>query len=384
MRLLSALTLASSAVLLTACGGGSKTLDLGSAGSNLCGLTCEEIDLLQNGTDSRGNPTANTGNNTALTAADGDSTIVLEKSTIVNLETTAPAYSKLTESGKTAIFQIDPNTKDQAEWPKSKEYDFYKAQNSALGGSGKYKEYRLLSRSTAGVAIDEELQVWKWKKSYGVQYRHLQNGEGEAAHQAWSFGGTRTAAKSVPTAGSATYTGRFGSTAKSSNWNDTPIAGQTLAANNIWRVNGKSSTTVNFANGNVVSTLTPEKWNGYQTLGGAVGFADVTVGSNTPNEFDFMNDKIKLTGKLTKTTTSNAITGRATLVGVGNGNSLGNPVSGKNTNLFRGALFGANADEFTGIFNLEATYPEPVGGNLPTNDDRRGLLNHSGIVNGAK
>jgi hypothetical protein len=394
MRSLSALSILGLGVALTACGGASQTLDLGN-GTNLCGLTCPVTDIAP-GTDSRGNPTENTGNNTSLTADTGDTTLVLEKSTIVNLDDGTPALSKLKITGKTASYQIDPNTPDQADWPKSKEYDYYKTPSDALGGTGKYKEYHLLSRSTTGIAIDEELQVWNWKHSYGVQYRHLQGGDGEAAHQAWSFGGTRTAALAVPTTGSATYNGRFGSTAKSSNWDDTPIAGQTIAKNNKWRVNGKSETTVNFATGSVKSTLTPQKWNAYRTLGGQTGFKDVVVdlksaefnklsaldqAENKANRFNFMDDVIKLNGTLTKTTTANKIAGSATLVAAG-GNSQ--PVNGKNTNLFRGALFGTAADEFTGIFNLEATYPSPTGGTIPINDDRRAFLNHSGVVNGFK
>ncbi len=391
MRSLSALSLLGLGMALSACGGAGQSVDMGN-GLGLCGLNCNITDITP-GTDSRGNPIANTGNDTSLTADSGDTTLVLEKSNIVNLDDSTPALSKLSVKGTVATYQIDPNTKDQASWPKSKEFDYYKTPNNALGGSGNYKEYHLLSRSDTGIGIDEELQVWNWKHSYGVQYRHLQGGDGEAAHQAWSFGGTRTAATAVPTSGSATYNGRFGTTTKTWNWDDTPIAGQTIAMNNKWRVNGKSETTVNFANGSVRSKLTPETWNAYRSLGGATGFKDVVLtaaqkaklntadlAENNANTFSFMNDVIKLNGTLRKTTKSNEITGTAKLSAVGSGQ----PVNGTNTNLFRGALFGANADEFTGIFNLEAIYPAPTGGTIPINDDRRAFVNHSGVVNGAK
>jgi hypothetical protein len=74
------------------------------------------------------------------------------------------------------------------------------------------------------------------------------------------------------------------------------------------------------------------------------------------------------------------------------GNITGNTYSGTanlgesfvNTdNPMYGGFFGTNAKETTGIFSVLAVSPQPIGGEYPINDDRRGYLTHSGIFNGA-
>ncbi len=379
MRLMSSIWLFAAAASLSACGGTAEsTLNL-TGDQKVCGLACPVVQIDNNDRDG----TSNTGNDTNISASSGDTTIVLESSTIVNVSESDPAYSKLSRNSKIATFEVDPNIKEQANWPKTKEFEIYKSQGQALDGPGSYKEYRVLTRSSAGTAVDEELQVWKWDHSYGVQYRNVSNG-GEATHQAYSFGGVRT--KTVPTSGSATYNGRFGTTAKAWNWIDPSDgaagADATLSRNGLFRVNGRSQTNVNFGTGSVTATLTPEKWTGFQTRNGATGFTSFRVGDGSENDSSlsrvFADSKIKIAGTLTKTSKGNAIKGRAKM------DPSEGWVSDKTGSPFHGALFGSTAQELTGIFNVEAINPEPTGQDSPINDDRRGFLNHSGVLNGKK
>jgi hypothetical protein len=45
-------------------------------------------------------------------------------------------------------------------------------------------------------------------------------------------------------------------------------------------------------------------------------------------------------------------------------------------------FFGPTANEVTGVFNLEATFVAPTGGNIPINNDTRGFIEMSGVFNG--
>ncbi len=378
MRVSTAVSLFVSAMALAACGGtAEETLNVASANNSICGLQCPTVKIPV--VDDRNAP-ANTGNDESITADQGDTTIVLEGSVIANLDESNPAYSQLTENtkAKTAKIAIDPNTSNQASWPQPKDMELYKPKGMlATGLGGKYKEYRALTRNDKGTAVDEELQVWRWSHSYGTQYRDVKGG-GEATHQAWSFGGTRTASAKIPTTGNASYAGQFGSTAKTFNWVEDTNSPATISKNHIWRVTGTSQSKVDFAKGNVTSTLTPATWEAFQNKNGMVGFLKVPVGACGFNCYSFMDDSITLKGKLTTGgKNGNEIAGRARL------DASKGYVSGGNGSPFYGALFGSNAEEITGIFNVEATSPGPIGPD-PINDDRRGFINHSGVFNGKK
>ena len=128
--------------------------------------------------------------------------------------------------------------------------------NNGGAGAG-YREYRAYS-TEPGKERDESLQVWAWTDAYATQYRNTPNG-GEAANQAWSFGGNKTALAAMPGGGSATYNGRFVGTAKTANYKKPD--GATIDPNALWRVEGASALTANFgAGGTVNGTLTPETW----------------------------------------------------------------------------------------------------------------------------
>jgi C-lobe and N-lobe beta barrels of Tf-binding protein B len=343
----------------------------------------------------------NTGNDQRL--ATGDVTIIKEAAKLKSSKA-KPGLSKLTidSVAGTAKIQIDTKQPDAQNklWPAAKEleeftygtkYDDATIATRNLGGT--YKEYRALSYNDDDSSADEVLQVWNWGHSYGTQYRDLTSG-GEAGHQAWSFGGTKTALDKMPTTGSINYNGRFGSTAKTWSWED-PSNGRIVSANNIWRVTGAATGTADFATGNFQATLTPEAWNAYASLNGGKGFTFVSAGGSDDaaneaadvNYNDFMNDKIILKGKIsaggaTTGAIGNTIAGTATMQTVETATGTDNGwVTNKTSNPFYGAFFGDNADEVTGVFNLEAVAPDPVGGDIPINDDRRGFIQHTGVFN---
>jgi hypothetical protein len=324
-------------------------------------------------------PPPNIGNTVSLTSGDG--TIALEHSVLVSSKTN-PAYSNLTLGTlpNTAKFEIDSKSPNNALWPIAKKMDEYTTGTNASGGvglGGTYKEYRALSASSAGTAVDEELQVWKWQYSYGTQYRDVTAG-GEATHQAWSFGGTKTASAAMPVSGSATYNGQFGATAKTSNWINVGGTSQTVDNNGIWRVIGTTQLTANFATAQFSGILTPVVWNKFASMNGGSGFTNV-IASNTadPNHAVFMDSQVMLNGTIaTNATTGNSVTGTAVL----------DPSRGWLTNqtlnpMYAG-FFGPSANEVSGVFNFEAAIPGPIGGTLPINDDRRGYIQMSGVFNG--
>jgi hypothetical protein len=335
------------------------------------------------GNGGAGTGTQNTGSTVNL--ATGDPTLIIEKS-LLKSPISNPGLSRLTyDAGGRAQIEIDTNltSSSQANWPQPKYMREYVAGSTAndpfiapdnLGGT--YKEYRALTYNTSGGSADEVLQVWTWGNSYATQYRNLAEG-GEASQQAWSFGGTRTSQASMPVAGTLNYSGRFGATAKTWNWVEPSTPGRTISVNNLWRVTGASTATADFGTGSFTATLTPEIWVAYASLNGASGFDYVDAATVAdPNWNSFMDDAVNISGTITTSaTTGNAITGTAEL------DPAQGWVTNETVNPFYGAFFGAGAAEVTGVFNLEAVQPDPIGGDIPINDDRRGFLQMSGAMN---
>jgi hypothetical protein len=421
MRIVSLTALLATGFALTACGSGGEeaaglTLD---TGLETCGLNCPQA---PKPVDNRPKPpksvlpdrppTSNNGNDVKLDEATGEETIAIEQAIIINeknkLGLSNILYGSVKdpvteENVKTATMSIDTKTKRNSYWPKPKKMELYKygtnfyeeqsedpnypetpSNGRALGG--KYEEYRELTNTgEQGTTVDEELQVWTWDHSYGAQYRDVTSGKPEGDHQAWSFGGKRTAAARMPTAARVRYTGQFGSTAKTEKFVDTQDQRQTLSYNNNWMVRGNATMIANFEKNTVDATLQPLKWRGYATMNGANNYETVTINPNEnpltafnrdPNINGFMYNKIKLRGTVAPhLTKGNSVKGDARI-----GEDEGY-VTNSTTNPFTGAFFGPNADEFTGIFNAESVLPRPRGGNFPISADRRYLLKHSGVVN---
>lgn len=368
----SALTLA--AVVLAACEGTPTT---GSSGSNatlaLCGLSCPDPVIQGDDAtppvppvDPDDPDNTNTGNTANFTT--GDTTIALENAVIKS--PAGGSLSRLTLTNNTAPdldtarIEINTRTANNSSWPVAKTMDEYEAGTNATGGmglGGNYKEYRILNGETS----DEELQVWTWGSSYGTQYRDVGGGGGDARRQAWSFGGTRT--PNMSTAGSATYTGRYGATSKTWNWVDNTPG--TVAINNSWRVEGASNIVADFGTSRLTGTLTPNSWTARD--GGRNFVQILSSDTGNTNWASFMNDNVLLNGVIT----GNTVSGAARL----------DPALGwvNGTNPMYAGFFGPTgpSQEVTGVYNFLAVNPDPIGGEPPINDDGRGYVQQSGVFN---
>ena len=417
MRFVSLCAFLATTTALSGCvGGDGSALSLANRSVDVCGVndpTCATAST-GSGSGSGGGtgggtgttPPPNTGNTANIVT--GDATIALEKDVVVSTKTT-PSLSNLTlvsgSSGNpnTAKISIDTNTANNGLWPIAKTMDEYtpgtfaNGSNGALppaglglGGSvlgGSYREYRAYSKNASGTAIDEELQVWSFANSYATQYRDVTATGGSADHQAWSFGGTKTPAAAMTLRGSGHYVGKFGATAKTSNYINRDVANgngdiQTIDNNNKWRVWGDSDLNANFLTGTFTGTLTPREWNAFKTMHSAAGFETVDAAYDpNPNTFDpnwagFMDDNVILKGSITSTATGNSIKGTAVM------DPNDGWLSNTDSNAMYAGAFGANAEEITGAFAVEATDPSPMGGYFPINDDRRGYITMSGVFNG--
>ncbi len=391
MRIGSASLLVLSAFALAACEGTPTT---GSSASNatleLCGLACPDPaggsggitdadgDGIDDGADGDDSGTDG-GNTTDLSPTTADVTIALESS-IYQQPASGTSLSQLLNSPLSGAptsqrIVIDTNTSGNGSWPTPVTMAEYlpgsnlpDPTGNGNGGSVNYQEYRAISNTT-GQERDEELQVWTWNESYATQYRNAASG-GEAAQQAWSFGGNRTALASMPGGGTATYNGRFVGTAKSSNW--IKPSGADIDPNALWRVQGASTVTADFGTSTIdssVSRLTPETWTSYQAGVSSWYTWNVgTAGTVAEPDYSIYNVTIALDGAIT----GNTYAGTATLDGTF--------VSGDNP--MYGGFFGAGASETTGIFNVYGVDPDPIGGSAGINDDRRGFLTINGAFNG--
>ena len=219
MRIGSASALVLAAFALAACEGSPTT---GSSASNatldLCGLGCpfgnpESGTNVVNDTSDGDDSSTDGGNTTNLDAATADVTIALESSKLVTTPGNIPSLSRLTAGTSPATtteqilgvtkptqmtIAVDTNSGTNAAWPTPIQMDIYNFGTNAPdptggnnGGAGTgYREYRVYE-DNLGQERDESLQVWAWGDSYATQYRVTPNG-GEAAQQAWSFGGNKT------------------------------------------------------------------------------------------------------------------------------------------------------------------------------------------------
>ena len=429
MRFLSLMALLGTCGALSGCAGG-NALDAVNALNQPCRTTNTSVDCstpsATTGTSSSGQSTSGTGTTPStpttpvntnvgntVSAQVGDTAITLENAKLTS-STSKLAVTKMTQVADvkatptqpyvpgTAKFEINTNTSTNASWPIAKTMTEYEAGSCAYDGGvdmnnrgyckggtgghglgGTYHEYRALSGSTG---VDEELQVWNWNNSYGLQYRDVTGSGGTAPiHQAWSYGGTYTPAAVVDgmkTAGAkAAYNGKFGAVAVSSNWLDQKSSTMTLSANNTWSVTGDAKIDADFGAGTVSGKLHPTTWVGEQTMNGASGEADAFDASISPdNHKGFMDVDIGIDGKIG---TSTVATDHANTI---SGTAAFDPTSGfitnQTTSIANGAFFGAGANEVAGVFNADGTAPGPIGGIRPIQQDKRGLLNMSGVFHG--
>jgi hypothetical protein len=245
----------------------------------------------------------------------------------------------------------------------------------ANGGSGSnYRGYRLRSSDPLNQR-DEALQVWAWKDSYATQYVNGAS-DGEPKQDIWSFGGR--AAQNVPTGGSSTYNGRWVGNAKTDNW--TQPKSSNIAKNSLWRVQGKSTFTVDFDNSKLTGKLSTETWTSKQE--DQPNYTWYTQASGTPSvdtivepEFNFYNTRINITGDLVNNGTLGAPKNQI----VGNASLNGEFSTGDNKVL--GGLFGTNSEELTGVFHVNGGYQQPPGGTTGLTDGAEGVVIFNGAFN---
>lgn len=358
--------------------------------------------------------TTNVGNTAAIVT--GDTTLIVEGGSLVSTPANMGVSKLKLTAGTggapdTAKMDITTNTGSNGSWPIAKNMDEYTpgtAIGSGLGGT--YKEYRTINKIPGSAnAVDEELQVWTWNagsgKTYATQYRDVTGGSNPATHQAWSFGGNYTTAAAMPTSGSATYKGKFGAIAETSNFVNDPNSPQTLDRNNRWSVTGDTDITANFGtNGTIYGTLTPREWNAYQTLNGVIDFGSAVDPATLPalpptptpaqiaareiaiaNWYPvFMAVPIQLNGSIKTNATTTGNTKPNTVTGVSNYAGNSGWLNTTSNSFFSAGFFGDNAEDITGVFSVDAQIPDPIGGIRPINDDRRGFINMQGIFNGCK
>lgn len=376
MRFGSVSALALAAFALAACEGTPTT---GSSASNanlsMCGLFCPDPVLEGNPAppappvvDPADPTNTNTGNTTNL--GSGDTTIVLENAVVKS--PTGGSLSRLTLTSNTAPvldtarIEIDTNTANNSSWPIPKVMDENEfGTNASLGEGlgGTYKEYNILNDASS----DEVLQVWTWGDSYATQYRE-EAGGGNARRQAWSFGGTRT---TMPMGGTVNYTGTYGATATTFNWVESTNPGKTVDTNNVWRIEGTSNITADFATRQLNGTLSANTWTARRSTDSVFQAVDANNPAD-PNYAGFMNHDIFIQGQIN----GNTVSGKASL----------DPSQGwtNGTNPMYAGFFGDTGagHEVAGAFNFLAARSGPVGGSIPINDPGKGYVQQSGVFHG--
>jgi hypothetical protein len=297
----------------------------------------------------------------------GDTTIALEDGKLVS--PAGGGESKITITGGQAKYEIDTKGDSAGSWPTDQTLS---ENTSASGGDGlgaaEYREY---------ADQDTQLQVWGFRHSYAAQYRDLSGGLG--SHQAYSFGGTKTT--TMPTSVSATFNGRYGSTAKADNFVvPTSDTAEVINPNGVFASNGRSQIDVNFGSGGVSGRLTPEQWR-WRGDDGAWNYYDVPTetlykpgatltGNQVLRPYHFDTD-ITFNGNVS----GNTFRGSTQIEGFSSSPSS-SPVYG--------AFFGPGAEETTGVFHVEGTVYDPTGSHFPAADNGKGTLQHSGVFNGTR
>ncbi len=260
-----------------------------------------------------------------------------------------------------------PATKTLAEFVSGSEFDTYN-----MGAGDGYTEFRN--------GRDEILQYWNFGDSQIAQYRSGIT-SGPPGQQAWAFGGTKTAAMPT-TGGSLTYTGRYGATAVTSNWEDRKDANTTVSGNSEFSITGRADATVNFTNSSFNTKLTPEVWT---TIDKNNAEAKIVAGNLADdNHYQYMDDKVYINGSFDS---GGNITGNAVMSTTPDANNNNVPDTAANdwtttttTNPFYGAFFGDGAKSAAGVFNLEAVLPYPIGGDTPNSNNREGRIIMSGAL----
>jgi C-lobe and N-lobe beta barrels of Tf-binding protein B len=428
MRFFGLLALLAATTALGGCPSGDGSALSLAAGGPVCGVNAGQCAVANPVVIDPSVPTVNVGNKVTIpeAAKTGDTTIGLESgklskptvgTALSTLKITGPTAADPT-AASTAKFEIDTKTSTSSYWPVSKTMEEYvygscinfgvdptndtqclSSDGQGTGLGGHYKEYR-----TGAAGTNEILQVWAWKYSKGLQYRDETGGGSGARNQAWAFSGTKTPGSSMPTSGTAHYTGNYGGTAHTEGYLDDinkfiravdiiPAINsqgqqfQTISHNGYWQLNGTSSIDANFATGAFSGSLKPVEWIGVQTLNQAVGKKHVfATDIQDPNWVDFMATQVTLKGTISTNATSAAGDNSSLAQNTVTGTAKIDPLQGWTNSdaTMYAAFFGPNADEVTGVYSFTADKVEPIGGNFPIENTTHHIMQQSGVFNACK
>ncbi len=233
-----------------------------------------------------------------------------------------------------------------------------------------YKEYRRINSTT-----DAELQIWSYRFSQVGQYTiYFAETAANQNNVALFHDGDLTPTSALPAA-NATYNGKFGGTAVTSNWLDRPRtvndpfnadpstnAGQDWDPNGTWRVTGDVQINANFGAGTVNGVIDNTTWRKFDP---DVGY--ITIGTNEASR-PFHDYTFNAT--ITNNTFSGSTRGPNTVV-------TGN-------NAVDGAFYGPNAEEAAGVVFSETTSVSPDDGRSPYEQNRRGFITMRGVIQGSR
>lgn len=410
MRIYSAFALFASALALSACGGGSSDMVSGVNGLSLnCDLsqtTCGQSTTPTTPTPTPTGPGtaagggAAGGNDADIDVKTGDTAMVMESGKLV-LPESGTSLAKLSATNAEVLgatkptsisYDIDTNTASNSAWAVSRPMTEYQygsnhvdAWDTGNRGGSSYREYRLATNEVA-TQRDDLLQLWAWTDTYATHYRNA-----IAQQDSWSFGGNKTLVTSMPTGGTATYTGRYVGTATTDGFVVPPY--QPIDPNADWRVQGSSVVNANFATGAVTGLITPETWTQFNTTLAAY-FTQNTNGNY------YINDT--LAGNSKNAAANLVISGndygvipyfptiydtQITLAGAITGNSYQGTATlsapwATGTSVMYGGFFGPTATETTGVFDAYGTAFDPIGGATGLNGDRRAHIDIRGAFHG--
>ena len=97
-----------------------------------------------------------------------------------------------------------------------------------------------------------------------------------------------------------------------------------------------------------------------------------------------MDVPILLSGSIKTNATTTGNTKPNTIIGVAKYDPNSNWVNTTSNSFLNAGFFGANADNVTGVFSMDAQTLSPIGGVTAINDDRRGFVTMTGIFNACK
>jgi hypothetical protein len=280
-----------------------------------------------------------------------------------------------------ASHRIDTRGATNANWPALRTINEFPGGSNApnffgspinLGaGINNYKEYR---------DGDVALQVWDFGHSQATAFRVIS--PGESSHKSFSFGGTKTPTTSMPTGGSASYTGSYGSNGTAENWiaptsNIPDIV--IVNPNMVFMSNGSANLTANFANSTMIGSLDPQHWTWFEA-----GVWRYDVGADTLYAPDGTTTTGNFAQHIVPGYFDNGININATISGnnyTGTAAIAGNQVLNTQNPVY-GSFFGPTLNETTGVFSVKGELPYPLGGEYTGIDDRSGFVTHSGVFNG--